>query len=126
MPERFTRPGVKVSGYHTHLTLSRDRQKAFLDVRLTENGKSVNEQGCLNFKTGQWEKWTDVDFCCNHGQICPTDDNLALCAWEGCWMKTVMSNGVPIQVRRPKEEPYPRVWLMLMCQPSSIGRPDGS
>ena len=112
MPERFTRPGVKVSGYHTHLTLTQDRQKAFLDVRLTENGKSVNEQGCLNFKTGQWEKWTEVDFCCNHGQICPTDDSLALCAWEGCWMKTVMSNGVPVKVSRPKDEPYPRVWLM--------------
>ena len=117
MPERFTRPGVKVEYYHTHMTLTKDRQKAFLDTCFTEDGKKKYEQGLVNFKTGKWEKWTETDFCCNHGQICPSDDTLALCAWEGCWKKTVVTNGVSTLVNRPADEPYPRVWLV---------RPDGS
>ncbi len=112
IPERFTRPGVKVRYYCTHLTLTRDRQKAFLDVGLTEDGKDTYEQGLLDLTTGRWEKWTETDFFCNHGQICPTDDALALCAWERCWKKTVVSNGVPVEIDRPKDEPYPRVWLL--------------
>ncbi|MCQ2390823.1 MAG: glycoside hydrolase family 88 protein [Kiritimatiellae bacterium] len=116
MPERFTRPGVKVHGYHTHLTLNSDRTKAFLDVSLTENGKKVYEEGFVNFKTGQWEKWSQAPFMCNHAQICPTDDNLALCAWECCWLKDVIVTNKDgkvetKQVSRPQTEVYPRLWL---------------
>ena len=112
MPEHFTRPGVDVQRYYTHMTLTQDRQKAFLDTRRIEEGKTIYEQGLVDFKTGKWEKWSETDFFCNHGQLCPTDDTLALCAWEECWLKTVVSNGVPVRVRRPPEEPYPRVWLI--------------
>ena len=112
MPERFTRPGVKVAYYCTHLTLTRNRRKAFLDTCLFENGRKIHEQGLVDFETGTWEKWTETNFDCNHGQICPTDDTLALCAWEGCWKKTVVTNGTTTLVNRPSSEPYPRVWLM--------------
>ncbi len=113
----FNEPGVRVQGYHTHLTLNSTKDAVFLDTRRIVNGKLVCEQGLLHFPSGRWEKWTEAPFLCNHGQICPTDDKLALCAWECCWLKdvTVTNKDGKVetkQISRPKNEVYPRVWLM--------------
>ena len=117
MGSPFTDPGTKVHGYHTHLTLNTTKDAVFLDTCRTVNGKKIYEEGLLHFPSGKWEKWTEAPFMCNHGQICPTDDKLALCAWECCWLKDVVVTNKDgkvetKQVSRPGTEDYPRVWLM--------------
>lgn len=78
----------------THLTLTRDRSKAFLDMKI--GGRYI--QGMLDIKTGNFTKWGEADFFVNHGQIHPFRDDIALCAWENLNKKEI--KGV-----------YPRMWL---------------
>ena len=115
----------KVGRYCTHLTLSHDRTKCFLDAELRDSLRNV--QGVLDLATGKWTQWGETPFLCNHGQIHPFDAGTALCAWEGAW-NLAMSEltveqreserrkqkrpGLVSGIPRPKGEPYPRVWIM--------------
>ena len=90
----------------SHLTLTRDRKKAFLDASVTApNGATNYVQGLLTLATGDFEQWGTTDFFCNHGQLNPARDDLALCAWELAWEE---------QGRKYKAKTgwYPRMWLM--------------
>ena len=90
----------------THLTLTSDRKRAFLDTEIrTPEGKNRYIQGMLDLETGAWDQWNETEWNCNHGQVNPADDNLAMVAWEGCWDE---------QGRAFQEETgwYPRMWLM--------------
>ena len=91
---------------YTHLTLTRDRKKAFLDIgaHRADGGRRF-VQGMLDLATGGFDKWGETPFSCNHGQINPADDTLAMCAWEACWE----SDGREYQ---KKTSWYPRMWLM--------------
>ena len=96
----------KAERYYTHLTLTKDRKRAFLDTALVNaEGKHRWVQGMLDLATGDFDKWGETPFCCNHGQVNPADDTLAMCAWEACWEK----DG---QEYRKKTGWYPRMWLM--------------
>ena len=100
--------------YYTHLTLSRDRKKAFLDAAIkSDNGfhtpaklgyKERFVQGMLDLETGDFDFWGETPFCCNHGQLNPARDDLAMAAWEYCWKaegrKFQKEHGV-----------YPRMWF---------------
>lgn len=91
---------------YTHLTLTRDRGKAFLDIGAHRaDGSRRFVQGMLDLATGTFDKWGETPFSCNHGQVNPTDDTLAMCAWEACWE----ADG---QAYRKKTGWYPRIWLM--------------
>ena len=79
----------------THLTLTHDRKKAFLDV----GTHGLYVQGMLDISSGKFTEWGRTDFYVNHGQIHPYRDDIALCAWEA--LKGKLVNGV-----------YPRMWLM--------------
>ena len=94
MPKELKQLG-KVMWYCTHPTLTRDRKKMFLDIRV-DTKRCV--QGLLELETGKFEKWGETDFYTNHGQIHPFRDDLALCAWEALAGKKI--NGI-----------YPRMWL---------------
>ena len=90
----------------THLTLTSDRKRAFLDTEIrTPEGKNRYIQGMLDLETGAWDQWNETEWNCNHGQVNPADDNRAMVAWEGCWDE---------QGRAFQEETgwYPRMWLM--------------
>lgn len=90
----------------THLTLTSDRRRAFLDTEiLTPEGKSRYIQGMLDLQTGAWEEWGETPWNCNHGQVNPVDDNLAMVAWEGCWD----ASG---QAYQAETGWYPRMWLV--------------
>ncbi len=106
--------GVKNIRYpFTHLTLTPDRTKAFLDSSLLmENGATNYVQGVLELATGTYTSWGRTAFFANHGQMCPARDDLALCAWEACW-KT--PDGKAYSAAHSNL--YPRIWLV---------RPDGS
>lgn len=110
-PSALTRLG-KVVSLASHLSLTKDREKAFLDahVRQTASGSTnvtdVYVQGLLTLTTGAFEEWNrETGHIVNHGQLCPADDRLALCAWEAAWEK-------PGRDYQAKTGWYPRMWLV--------------
>lgn len=106
LPKGLDDGEYKADRYYTHLTLTKDRKRAFLDTSLVNAAvKRRWVQGMLDLATGDFDKWGETPFCCNHGQVNPADDTLAMCAWEACWEK----DG---QEYRKKTGWYPRMWLM--------------
>lgn len=97
--------GRSVAYYCTHLTLTKDRKRAFLESKLGKDKDAAYVQGCVNLETGAYEPWGTTDFFCNHGQINPSRDDIALCAWECCWEE-------PGKAYRKKTGWYPRMWLV--------------
>lgn len=109
----------------THLTLTADRTRAFLDVR---DDSGFSRPGLLDFRTGRFTPWAHLRFFCNHGQVSQVSDDLALCAHEMQWLKTFdeltpdeRAAAHPAQpilapcvsdVRRPSDAPNPRVRLL--------------
>ena len=105
IPGALTEMG-RVRYLATHLTLTRDRSKAFLDASvIAPNGATNYVQGLLTLANGAFESWGTTDFFCNHGQLNPVRDDLALCAWEEAWLK-------PGQDYKKKTGWYPRMWLV--------------
>ncbi len=98
----------------THLTLTSDRKRAFLDTEIrTAEGQNRYIQGMLDLETGAWDQWNETEWNCDHGQVNPADDNLAMVAWENAWSglgKEYMdSTGL-----------YPRMWLMRKGEKTMI------
>ena len=110
-PKEVTSLG-RIRYWCTHLTLTKDRSKAFIESSVvTPQGATNYVQGTVELATGKYTSWGKTDFFANHGQLCPADDNLAMCAWECCWMTP------DAKAYRAKTGWYPRMWLV---------RPDGS
>lgn len=103
IPGELTSMGKKVHYYCTHLTLTADRSKAFLDSRVDDRFV----QGTVDLKTGKYDQWSETDFVVNHGQLHPTNDRLAMCAWEVTWKD---SAGVEHPIEKINGV-YPRMWL---------------
>ena len=119
--------GGRIRKMGTHLTLTHDRKKAFLDYSVEmPDGKPRWFLGMADLATGAMEKWTETNFCSNHAGLNPADDALGLFAYEGCWRKTVKTaDGRTESVPRPSGEVYPRMWLArpggkIDLQPSKI------
>ena len=105
IPEELTSLGT-VRRLATHLTLTMDRKKAFLDTEVkTPEGKTRYIQGMLDLTTGAWEEWGETPWCCNHGQLNPVNDELAMCAWESAWegLGKAYQDSTGI---------YPRMWFV--------------
>jgi len=81
IPPQLKAEGQDVRSFATHVTLTADRRKVFMDARVDDRFI----QGLLDIKTGQFEQWGEEPVCVNHGQINPTNDRLALCAHETRW-----------------------------------------
>ena len=81
IPQEIQSAGERVRGLATHVTLTADRTKAFMDARVDDRFI----QGMLDIATGQFEKWGEESVCVNHGQVHLTNDRLALCAHETRW-----------------------------------------
>ena len=108
----------------THLTLNRERTKAYLDTRSTTG---PSRPGVLDLATGVFAPWSSHRFFANHGQISPVRDDESIGAWEGAWF-LVADELSPAQrrvakrqtrypcpfvtdQRRPRDAIYPRIWL---------------
>ena len=105
IPRVLTEMG-RVRSLATHLTLTRNREKAFLDASvIAPDGATNYVQGLVTLASGEFESWGTTDFCCNHGQLNPMRDDLALCAWEEAWL----AQG---QAYMKKTGWYPRMWLV--------------
>jgi len=107
----------------TKPTFTQDRRRIFCDVR---NGTHFF-QGTLDLMTGEFDKWSETKFFCNHGQLNPVRDDIAMCAWESAKYKTVYEltdeerktakvNGIVSDVKRPEDAPYPRLQLFRKGQ----------
>lgn len=90
----------------SHLTLTQDRKRAFLDTEIrTPEGRNRFIQGMLDLETGAWDEWGETEWICNHGQLNPVDDSVALCAWESAWEELG-------QAYQEETGWYPRMWLV--------------
>ena len=112
----------RCSYWATHLTLTADRKKAFLDPDVSVSRDfyedSRSRQVLLDLTDGTYEIWGEQNYWVNHGQLHPTNPRLAMCAYEGCSKKWVTdSKGGRQRVPRPADEVYPR---LLLCEPGRL------
>jgi hypothetical protein len=104
IPPQLKAAGERVRSCATHLTLTPDRRKVFMDARVDDRFI----QGLLDMKTGHFEKWGEEAVCVNHGQINPVNERLALCAHETRWV-----DGKQVEHRIQKiDGVYPRLLLV--------------
>ena len=111
IPQQLKAEGESVRSLATHLTLTSDRSKVFMDARVDDRFI----QGMLDIKTGQFEKWGEESVCVNHGQVNPVNDRLALCAHETRWTD---SRNVQHRIQNI-DGVYPR---LLLVEPNSKRR----
>ena len=104
IPEELRRAGERVRQLATHLTLSQDRRKVFMDARVDDRFI----QGMLDIASGGFEVWGEEAVCVNHGQINPVNDRLALCAHETRWTD---GNNVEHRIENV-DGVYPRLLLV--------------
>lgn len=117
IPEELTSLG-RVTRLATHLTLTMDRKKAFLDAAVRpEGGKERYLQGMLDLETGAWDLWGETEWNCNHGQLNPVDDSVALCAWESAW------SGLG-KAYQDSTGLYPRMWLVRKGEKTMVPAKD--
>ncbi|MBQ4313883.1 MAG: hypothetical protein IJC21_00410 [Lentisphaeria bacterium] len=105
MPESIKKLGKNFRYYCTHLTMSKDNKKAFLDLQYDDSFT----HGVLNVEDGTFTPWATTPFYANHGQFNPQNPDMAMCAWEVDW---VDSKGRQHHIRDHKELYYPRLWIM--------------
>lgn len=105
-PKEFLSLGKRNKFFATHPTMNADRTKMFIDTRFDDSFY----HGCINLKSGKWELWGSTPFILNHGQLCPSDENLALGAWEVDWVDAKGEHH-PIHNVGPDGR-YPRMWYL--------------
>ena len=100
----------------THLTMSPDRTRAFLDYSLRGTTPERRyHDGALYVRTGKVTDWAVTAFCSNHGSLNSADPNLGLYAYEGCWDRRIVGADGRVTTKwRPECDVFPRVWL---CSP---------
>ena len=111
MPQEILALGP-VKRWYTHLTLTADRTRAFLDISV---GAKRWIQGLLRFSDGSFEKWGETDFPCGHAQINPVDDRVAYGGRSVPGKHRVPDPKRPGQTKLvpiPKDWPYPCMWLL--------------
>ncbi|MBO4595762.1 MAG: hypothetical protein J5632_04040 [Bacteroidales bacterium] len=105
----------------THLTLTQDKSKVFLDMRLYDSFL----WGLLDLKTGAWERWTpDADVQnegakvysavnLTHGQLNPKRDDMALMATDHYDLtEKVDGKSVRIPIYKDSDGWYPRIQIV--------------
>ena len=98
--------GEKRGHLATHPTLTQDKRKMFIDSRYGD----TFFHGMLDLEKGAWEHWGETPFFMNHGQVCPSEDNLAMGAWEVDWVDSKGEHH-PIHNIGPDKR-YPRMWYL--------------
>lgn len=96
--------GNPIKRVASHLTLTRDKQKVFLDARINDEFY----QGLLNLYTGEWEEWGHTDIHLTHGQLNPVRDDLALMAYD----EYTKLDGTKVPIVNEPDGTYPRIQLV--------------
>ena len=90
----------------THLTLTPDGKKFFLDIR---SGIDNNDCGTLDLETGEFELWASAPFWTDHGQMNPVRDDIALCAYDS---GTDIETGKVMRCPQDENGVYQRLWTV--------------
>lgn len=116
LPKSIAPTGSYVSRAASHVTLTQDKRKVFIDAVVND----VFIQGLLDLYTGEWEEWgRNNKVHLTHGQLNPKRDDEALLAID-VW---TTGDGIEIPIENDKDGAYggkgtyPRMQLMS---------PDGS
>ncbi len=104
IPKELQEAGEKIRSLATHITLTQDRRKVFMDARVDDRFI----QGVLDIESGSFETWGEEAVCVNHGQLNPTNDRMALCAHEVGWTD---GKGVEHRIQNV-DGVYPRLLLV--------------
>lgn len=103
-PSAISPKGSYIQRALSHITLTKDRRKVFLDAIVNH----VFFQGMLDLYSGEWTEWSHNDTVhLTHGEVNPTRDDEALLAID-VWEKG--SETIPI-VNDP-DGTYPRIQIM--------------
>ena len=104
-PSAIAPKGCYINRPLSHITLTQDRRKVFLDAVVN----NVFYQGLLDLYTGEWTEWShNSTVHLTHGQLNPTRDDEALLAVD-VWTK---GDGEKIPIVNDPDGTYPRMQLM--------------
>lgn len=99
--------GSPIKRLANHLTLTQDKKKVFLDMRLEDQFV----YGLLDLYTGAWEEWGNEEINLTHGELNPVRDDIALMAIDK--HNKLDKTEVKIQnVTVDGQEVYPRLQLV--------------
>jgi len=97
--------GDRIRRACTHLTLTSDKKKAFIDAR----SGNFFYLGMVELATGKFDLWEKIDTNLCHAQICRTNDDLVLCAID----RFTDVDGKTIHtIQNDPDGAYPRIQLM--------------
>ena len=120
----ITISGWPIKRLANHLTLTQDKQKVFLDMRLEDEFV----YGLLDLYTGAWEEWGRADINLTHGELNPVRDDIALMAID----KHTKLDKTVVNIELNEDGIYPRLQLvkkgsreMLMPDMTRSDQPGG-
>jgi hypothetical protein len=111
LPEVAREDNARILRSATHLTLSPDKTKMFLDMTTTKGWIA----GAITLDTGEFEVYCRPEFCRDHGQFNPVYPDLALMAEDGfgkTWIRTD-ENGVFMRLWTVTSDGTEKVWPPL-------------
>lgn len=97
--------GKRINYPCTHLTLTQDRKRAFVDARVDTDEFVL---GMVDLTDGSFELWLKPEEYLYHAQICPGRDDLVLCAMSGYTDK----QGNFVEMENEADGTYPRMQLV--------------
>lgn len=99
-----TTSGSPIKRLANHLTLTRDKSKVFLDMRIDDEFV----YGLLDLKTAAWDEWGRADINLTHGQLNPVRDDIALMAIDSY----TKLDGTKVNIEADPDGIFPRLQLV--------------
>lgn len=96
--------GSPIKRLANHLTLTQDKKKVFLDMRLEDEFV----YGLLDLETGSWEEWGRADINLTHGELNPVYDDRALMAID----KHTKLDKTVVEIELNEDGIYPRLQIV--------------
>ena len=96
--------GNPIKRLANHLTLTQDKTKVFLDMRI--NDEFVF--GLLDLYTGAWDEWGREEVNFTHGELNPVRDDIALMAIDS----HTKLDGTKVEIAYDPDGTYPRLQLV--------------
>lgn len=97
--------GSPIKRLASHLTLTQDKSKVFLDMRINDDFV----YGLLDLKTAAWTEWGRTDVNLTHGMLNPVRDDMALMAID---TYTKLSTGEKVEIGYDEDGTFPRLQLV--------------
>ena len=99
-----TTSGSPIKRLANHLTLTQDKSKVFLDMRIDDEFV----YGLLDLAAGTWDEWGRADINLTHGELNPVRDDIALMAVDSY----TRLDGTKVSIEADPDGIYPRLQLV--------------